>query len=178
MSCYHPQLGGGGGGELALEAPHRGARGADDDDEALALAVFHIDHAGEINARFPYQPAPQFQRESAAGQDRRPRLQSPAERYADRANVERGVAGEIGKPKTAAQIDERRRRADLLRQSRRQSDGGGLRIDDRLCVQILAARENMPAAPIRARVNDPARQRRRAVGVDAEGLGPAAHAHA
>src|SRR3546814_18141298 len=45
--------------------------------------------------------------------------------------IDRGVARKIGHPHAAAQIDERRRRADLVRQPRRERDRLRLRLGDR-----------------------------------------------
>jgi hypothetical protein len=60
----------------------------------------------------------------------------------------------------------------------RQIEDIGLRVHDRFGVERLAAGEDMQAPPFSPCVDDMARKRRHALGIDAERLGPAAHLHA
>ncbi len=88
-----------------------------DDEEGLAAALLPVDHPREIHACFADQPAPQLDREVRIGE-----LPSSSrrQRRADRLDVERHVAGEIGNAEPAAQIDQRRRAARFLGEPRRQ----------------------------------------------------------
>src|SRR5690606_1833852 len=77
----------------------------------------------------------------------------------------------------AAQIDERRRSADLIRQPRGERDGLRLRLGNRGGIKCLRSRENMETSPVGADIDQAADERRNLGGIDAEGLGAAAHLH-
>jgi hypothetical protein len=66
----------------------------------------------------------------------------------------------------------------LLRQAHRQIEHLPLRFGNRRAIERLRPGENMKTAPFRARRDDLAGQSGHLVGVDAEGLGAAAHLHA
>src|SRR3546814_10288709 len=80
--------------------------------------------------------------------------------------IDRGVARKIGHPHAAAQIDERRRRADLVRQPRRERDRLRLRLGDRGAIERLRSGKDMKALPVGPGVQQAADQRRHRLRID------------
>ena len=149
-----------------------------EDQEGLAAAVLAIDDARQIDPGLRDQPAAKLDGEAAVGQDRRARSERLFQRLPDRFDRQRLVPGEIGYAESATQIDQRRRVPRLVRQPGGQRDGGGLRIDDRLRIERLAARIDVKAAPVGTRRDQLAHQCGHPLGIDAEGRWPPAHLHA
>ena len=93
------------------------------------------------------------------------------QRRADRLDVERLLAGEIGNAEAAAEIDLGRGRPASSAISRGERDGRALGLDQRVGIERLAAGEDVQAAPVGAGRDQLADQRRHAVVVDAERAG-------
>ena len=94
------------------------------------------------------------------------------------AEVQRGVGVGVRDAEAAAEVEVAHRVGQLLGEVEQEVDRAPLRLDEDLGAEVLRAGEEVEAEEVEVELGDPVEQRRHLLGVDAELLGAAAHAHA
>ena len=162
------------------EIPRRGehvVKPAVGDEERLAAAVLAVGHAGQIDARLAHQPAAKFECEAARAQRSRAFAKHVAQRLAQRINIERRLAREIGNSKATTEVYLGRFMSGLIGNLPGKRHARALRLDDRRPVEALRTGVEVQPAPVGPGLDQSPHHVGGAVVVDPERRGGAPHLH-
>src|SRR3546814_8586520 len=147
-------------------------------EEHLTMAELAIDDSCHVDPGLANEIAAEFDAKCRIPKHIGKILEALSQALADEGDVDRLVAREVGNAEASAQIAVRKRRAAFLGETACEFERLCLGFGNRLCIERLAAGEDVKTAPLCSARHDRANQRRHTLGIDAEGLGAATHFHA
>jgi len=148
------------------------------DEEDLPARELAVDHPRHVDAGLARQIAAELQHQMALRKVAGAALGETVQAVGHRRELKRRIRERVRDAEAAAEVQAAHRRRQLLGPAEDQLVAPGLRLDNRLGLQVLRAGvevETLEGQPERA---DLGQQIRHPFGIDAELLGAAAHAHA
>src|SRR5688572_25560828 len=148
------------------------------DQEHMTPRDLAVDDATYVDAGLADQKASELEHDVRLRERAPDRWHQRAQRRADRRQVERLVAGEIGNTKAAAEVQQAHGSRRVQRELTRKRGRLGLRFDQTLGAQVLRAAEDVKSPDLERRSGERSQHGGYALGIDAELLRPSSHFHA